>query len=127
MKPPTSPADVAHAALCEAGRHDLAEFVCWMPNHLDGRDYLEHLDPPDPWQRDDLATWRRAEAVASQFAGLDMAEQSEMCLTCELTIHHAWHATPPNVADTVRAVSARCRRVSLADVLTGRDDCGVVR
>jgi hypothetical protein len=53
-------AEIAHAALCDAGRPDLAEIAAWFTNP-DGSLYIEPLDELEP---EDLALIERAEQIA---------------------------------------------------------------
>jgi hypothetical protein len=66
------PVDVAHAALMEAGRPDLAETIAWFPEcggHIEVNTIL--LDEPD-WELID-----RAENIARAFIGLPPIERYE--------------------------------------------------
>lgn len=60
------PVDVAHAALMEAGRPDLAELIVWFDDEHGG--YIEVTD--EIVSEDDYVLIDRAETLGRQFAGL---------------------------------------------------------
>lgn len=62
-----TPVDVAHAALMEAGRPDLADVICWFEDEQGG--YIEVAD--EIMSEDDYVLIDRAETLARSFVGLE--------------------------------------------------------